>query len=230
MQVLVIEDIPEVVATISICFRIRWPQAVVVSTGHGRQAAELVETSAPNIVILDLGLPDMDGLEVLQEIRTFSDVPVIIVTGRGEETSKVVGLEMGADDYIIKPFSHTELMARAKAVLRRTNMPELRRDEGVANGRGIAIDLAGCRLTVEGNEIDLTPTEWRLLSYLVRNEGRVVTQGALAEKVWGSEYLNGSAIKMCVRRLRLKMGNASESPERIIRTHRGMGYSFSMPR
>ena len=201
----------------------------MLSAEKGSEALDMVESQTPDIVILDLGLPDMDGLEVLREIRRFSDLPVIIVTGRKEETMKVSGLEMGADDYIVNPFSHTELMARAKAVLRRSHMPELRQDQGVVNGRGISIDLAACRLVVHGREVSLTPTEWKLLSFLVRNQGRVMSHRVLAEKVWGTEFLDSSAIKMCVRRLRLKLDDLNKVSS-LMRTHRGLGYSFAMPR
>ena len=228
MRVVVIEDVPEVVETIRICFTIRWPDASVVSSMYGGDAVGLIESVAPDIVILDIGLPDMDGPVVLQEIRKYSDVPVIVVTGHSEETVRVTCLEMGADDYLVKPFSHTELMARGKAVLRRSHMPQLKGDEGIFSGRGMSIDLSGRRLLVEGNEVSLTPTEWKFLSYLVRNEGRVISHAALAEKVWGTEFLQGSAIKMCVRRLRQKFGDHS-SPAGVIRTHRGIGYSFVRP-
>ena len=132
MKVLVIEDIPEVVTTIRVCFTIRWPDTIVISSENGGDAVGLVESGSPDIVILDLSLPDMNGLDVLQEIRRFSDLPVIIVTAHDEEIVKVSGLELGAYDFLVKPFSHTELMARAKAVLRRTHMPQLRGDEGVS--------------------------------------------------------------------------------------------------
>ena len=226
MKVLVIEDVPEVVDTIRVCFTIRWPDATIVSSMYGGDAVPLIESVTPDIVMLDLSLPDMDGLVVLQEIRKFSDVPVIIVTS-GEETIRVTGLEMGADDYIVKPFSYTELMARAKAVLRRSHMPELRRDEGIVHARGVSIDLSAHRLTIEGGEVSLTPTEWRFLSYLARNEGRVISHDVLAEKVWGTEFLQGSAIKMCVGRLRRKLGDHSSTT--VIKTHRGLGYSFARP-
>ncbi len=163
---------------------------------------------------------------MLEDIRRFSDLPVIVVSADQDETTKIAALEMGADDYLTKPFSPTELMARAKAVLRRTHMPELRDDGGIVRGEGISIDMSRRRMLIDEQEISLTPTEWRLLTYLVRNEGRVVSHRVLAEKVWHSEYTTGSAIKMCVRRLRHKMGGASRCSA-MIRTHRGMGYSFA---
>ena len=229
MKVLVVEDAPEIADFIHMCFNIRWPGTVMVATEKGSDGAHLVQTEAPDIVIFGLGLLDADGHEVLREIRRFSDVPVIIVSARGDEVDRVKGLEMGSDDYIVKPFYPTELLARVRAVLRRTRMPELMGDPGVANGRGLSVDLAGYRLLVDGHEVTLTPTEWKLLSYFVRNEGRVASHRLLAEKVWGAEYPDGSAIKMCVRRLRVKPGDDPHQP-RIIRSHRGIGYSFSMLR
>ena len=226
MKVLVIDDFPDEVEIIGLCFRMRWPDATVISTGSGREAVGLVETGAPDIVILDLDLPDVQGVRVLKEIRRFSDLPVIVVSGDPEETTKINALELGADDCLSKPFPPTELMARAKAVLRRTHMPELRDDSGIVRGDGISIDLSRRRMLIDEQEISLTPTEWRLLTYLVRNEGRVISHRVLAEKVWHSEYTTGSAIKMCVRRLRHKIGDAGHCSA-MIRTHRGMGYSFA---
>ena len=229
MKVLVIEDVPEVVDTIRTCFTIRWPDATVVSTPYGGEALSILESEPPDMVILDLGLPDMDGLVVLQELRRYHDLPVIIVTASYEETVKVTGLEMGADDYLVKPFSHTELIARATAVLRRSHMPELQADEGVVAGRGLSIDLTGRRLLVDGQEVSLTPTEWKFLACLGRSEGKVVPHRVLAEKVWGTESIHGSAIKMCVRRLRRKLADYQQTSN-LIRTHRGIGYSFAKPR
>ena len=130
MKALIIEDAPDIVETISLCFELRWPEVEVISTAEGNKGLTLAETESPDIIILDLGLPDTDGFEVLKDIRSFSNVPIIIVTVRGDEMDRVRGLEMGADDYITKPFSHLELLARMKAVLRRTSMPELQAHEG----------------------------------------------------------------------------------------------------
>jgi two-component system KDP operon response regulator KdpE len=226
LNVLVIAESPDVVEIIGLCFHMRWPDATVLSTGSGREAVGRVETDAPDIVILDLALRDVQGVQVLKEIRRFSDLPLIVVSGDSNETTKITALEMGADDYLTKPFSPTELMARAKAVLRRTHMPELRDDSGIVRTDGVSIDMYRRRMLIDEHEISLTPTEWRLLTYLARNEGRVISHRVLAEKVWHSEYTTGSAIKMCVRRLRHKIGDAGYGSP-MIRTHRGMGYSFA---
>lgn len=158
MKVLVVEDSAEMVDTITLCFTIRWPDTKVIATNRGGEVAGLVASEAPDVVVLDLGLPDTDGLQVLGEVRKFSDVPVIIVTARGEEMARVKGLEMGADDYIVKPFSHTELLARVRAILRRSQKPELWTDEGMVTGTGFMVDLGGRRVMVSGKEVNLTPT------------------------------------------------------------------------
>jgi len=229
VKVLVVEDAQEVVETIDLCFSIRWPDTKLMSTGEGKEAPQLVELETPDIVILDLGLPDVDGIEVLQEIRSFSNVPVLIVTARGEETDRVMGLEKGADDYIVKPFSHTELMARVQAILRRAHMPELRAAESVIAAVDLNINFSGRRLQVKGKDVALTPTEWSLLSHLAHNEGMVVSHQALAEKVWSTDYLDDSVIKMAIRRLRIKLGDDPQAP-RLVHSHRGLGYSFVRPR
>jgi DNA-binding response OmpR family regulator len=119
LKILIVEDNPDTVEAMVLCFNIGFPEAAVISTARGRGAIRLAQKEVPNIIILDLGLPDMDGIDVLKELRTSSDAPVIIVTARSEEMSRVKGLEAGADDYILKPFHHTELLARVRAVLRR---------------------------------------------------------------------------------------------------------------
>lgn len=225
MKVLVVEDAPEVVETIRLCVSIRWPGTTLLVTSKGKEVPGLVETESPDVVLLDLGLPDSDGLSVLEQVRSFSDVPVIVVTARGDETSRVKGLEMGADDYVVKPFSHTELLARLRAVLRRSHRPEMWAQGAVVSDPHFTVDLAARRVFVDETEVELTPTEWNFLAYLVRNEGKVIPHNVLAEKVWGSEDVDPAAIKMCVRRLRVKLHDDSAVPT-LIRTHRGRGYSF----
>ncbi len=231
MRVLVVEDAPDLVEIIGLSLSIRWPDTEVLDCSSGSKAIHLAETEALDLVILDLGLPDVDGLEVLSAIRGMSRVPVIVVTGRAAVTDRVKGLEMGADDYIAKPFSQTELVARVNAVLRHDAMGP---GDGNATqpprrveGPGIVIDLGGPHVHIEGKEVNLTPTEWHMLELLVQNEGRVVPHDMLAKQVWGTEHLDPSTIKMGVRRLRLKLGDSAQLP-RVIRTHRGMGYSFDL--
>ncbi len=229
MKVVIIEDADEVVESIRLCISIRWPECETLSTPRGKEGIKLVEAHSPDAVILDISLLDGHGLDVLKDIRKFSDVPVIIVSVKADEVSRVKGLELGADDYITKPFSHTELLARMRAVLRRTHMPQLWGDEGVVQADGLSIDLAAGRVYVNNEEVELSATEWKLLQFLVRNERKVIPLQSLASNVWGLSYVEKSTIKMCIRRVRMKLGDDTKSP-RLIRSHRGRGYSFELSR
>ncbi len=229
MKVLIIEDTEEIVESIKLCIAIRWPESRVLSTPRGREGLRLIQDEPPDLVILDLVLADGYGLDVLKDIRAATDVPVIIVSVKGGEVSRVKGLELGADDFIVKPFSHTELLARMRAVLRRARMSSRGLDTGVVKGKSLTIDLGAGRAFVGNRETELSATEWKLLIYLARNEGRIIPAEMLASRVWGVSFVEPSTIKMCVRRLRLKLGDDTRAP-RIIRSHRGRGYSFELDR
>jgi two-component system KDP operon response regulator KdpE len=229
LKVLIIEDAPDIVESISLCFELRWPGVKVIATSEGSEGLTLVETEHPDVIILDLGLPDMDGLEVLKNVRAFSEVPVIIVTVRADEMDRIRGLELGADDYITKPFSHMELLARMKAVLRRTTMPELRAGEKSFYSSRLTIDFTTRTVIVNGHPVRLTPTEYSLLHYLVLNEGAVLTHRALLEKVWGEEYLDSPEyLKVYIQRLRNKLEEDISNPQFLI-SERGVGYKFIRP-
>jgi two-component system KDP operon response regulator KdpE len=227
VKVLVIEDTQEVLDIITLCLSVRWPDSNVITAQSGMTGLSHFKSDNPDLVLLDLGLPDIDGMDVLEQIRKSSAVPIIIVTGRGEEKSRVKGLEGGADDYIVKPFSHNELLARVRAVMCRVARKSAASDDGLVKGSGITIDFAGHILKVDGQEVSLAPTEWNLLAHLAGREGKVATHKDLAESVWGVEQMDPAAIKMAVRRLRLKLGDDSVPPK-IIRSHRGVGYSFEL--
>lgn len=229
MKVLIIEDDPLTVESLSLAFEFRWSDVTLVSTGKGAEGVGLAESESPDIVILDLGLPDVDGMEVLRDIRQFSDVPVIIITGRAEDSAIVRGLEAGADDYITKPFDAMVMLARVKSVLSRTRMPELRgKQSKIIVGR-LTIDFAARRVTLDGNPVALTATEWALLSELVRNEGKVVSLQGLAGKLWGEDAFEyPSTLRSYITRLRAKLGDSAEDPKTIL-TERGTGYRFVMP-
>ena len=227
MKVLAVEDSQDIVEAITLCFELRWPGAIVTSTAKGEEVAELVETETPDIVILDLGLPDIEGFEALRQIRAFSNVPVIILTVRNSEMDKVKGLELGADDYIIKPFSPGELLARVMAVLRRSQMPELKGNEKPIVAGKLSINLATREVFRSGKPIKLTPTEYNLLYQLARNEGRVLTHRMLLEKVWGPDYVDSTDyLKVYIQRLREKLEDDSSNP-RLLRSERGVGYMFT---
>ena len=226
MKLLIIEDSPEIIEAVSLCFELRWPEISTVSSDKGNKGIELAESESPDLIILDIGLPDIDGFEVLRQVRLFSDVPVIILTVRGEELDKIKGLEMGADDYLTKPFSHMELLARVKAVLRRSQMPELRGDEKPFVHGKLKVDFSSREITVDSNPVKLTPIEYNLLYQMIRNEGRVLTHRFLLEKVWGEEYTDATDyLKKYIQRLRQKLEDDSENP-RLIVTERGVGYKL----
>ena len=199
MKVVVIDDSPEIIEVVSLCFQLRWSNAELSSAPTGSEGLELVESKSPDIVILDIGLPDMEGFEVLKEIRRFSQVPVIMLTVRAEDTDVARGLEMGADDYITKPFSHIELVARVQAVLRRSQGAAVSSGERPFNSGKLFIDFTGNEVKVDGNSVKLTSTELKLLYLLVRNEGRLVTHEGLLSKVWGETYSDARATRPACR-------------------------------
>ena len=225
MKVLVIEDDKEIVDAISLAFQIRWPEAKVISTRLGQKGVELVESESPNIVILDLGLPDITGFEVLRQIRRFSAVPTIILTVRAEEADVVKGLEWGADDYITKPFRQLELLARVKSMIRRHSPSE---ETALVFGK-LRLDNETGQLHMGEKEIALTVTENNILGFMMKNEGRVVTHSNLAEAVWGDDYPGATdSLKVHIRRLREKIEEDPGKP-RIILTKTGIGYFLAKP-
>jgi DNA-binding response OmpR family regulator len=229
VKVLLLEDEEKVVESIRLCISSRWPDCVAIGTPHGEEGRRLVESESPDLVVLDLALGGGNGLDILKEIRRFSDVPVLLVSSTADEQSRTQGLQLGADDYIVKPFSDTELVVRIQAALRRAHLVEEKTDARVFTVEKISIDLAAGRVFVNGSEAQFSATEWKLLSYLVRNAGKVVSTQALAQNVWGLNFVETSTIKMCIRRVRLKLGDNTQSP-RLIRSYRGRGYSFDLER
>ncbi len=226
MKVLVIEDSPDIVDAVSMCFELRWPDSEVIHTDRGHRGITMVKDDLPDVVILDLGLPDLDGLEVLKKIRSFSNVPVAILTVRDAEVDKVRGLELGADDYIIKPFSHMELLERVKAILRRTQIPEHRTRHKIFSSSNLVIDFVSRTVTVNKQPVRLTPTEYNLLYYLVLNPNTTLTHQALLGKVWGEEYTDSPEyLKVYIQRLRNKIEEDPSNPQLII-SERGIGYKF----
>jgi two-component system response regulator VicR len=220
VKVLLIEDDKEIIDAIALAFKIRWPEAKVVSSRLGEKGIELVETEAPDIVILDLGLPDISGFDVLREIRRFSSVPTIILTVRADEADVVKGLEWGADDYIVKPFRQLELLARVKSLIRRQSPAE---GEQLVCGP-LRLDTATGELFLDGKEIALTVTENHILGHMMRNAGHVVTHSSLAEAVWGDDYPGAAdSLKVHIRRLREKI-EADPSHPKLILTRTGVGY------
>jgi len=223
MRILAVDDEPEVVDVVRLCFNLRWPEAEVLAAGTGQEALTAVEEQAPDLVLLDIMLPDMDGFEVCEEVRRFSDVPIIMLTARDAEVERVRGLEMGADDYITKPFSHLELLARSRAVLRRyQNQPPAVGETYEAGN--FQMDYGTRRVTVGDKQVRLTPIEYGLLYHLTRNAGRVMPHRTLLAKVWGREYTSElDYLKVYIRRLRHKLGEEVDA-NIAIESERGVGY------
>ena len=229
MRILVVDDEPDVVESVRLGFTLQWREVEVLGAGTGEAALDVVERQSPDIVLLDVGLPDKDGFTVLRELRAFSDVPVVMLTARDDAMDKVKGLELGADDYVTKPFNHLELMARVKAVLRRLDMPAPASRAPSFRSGDLEMDFAKQEVRLRGQRVELTPTEYKVLYHLVRNAGHVLQHGTLLAKVWGREYVDEvDYIRVYIRRLREKLGDDPEHP-RYIQTERRLGYRFLAP-
>jgi two-component system KDP operon response regulator KdpE len=198
----------------------------VISASDGYQALEKVTKELPDLIILDIMMPDMDGFETLKRIREISAVPVIFLSVKGEEFDRVRGLDLGADDYVTKPFSPKELVSRIKAVLRRakTTSPAYRSE--VVVDENLHIDFDQRKVVVRGQEVRLRPTEYRLLYQLVTNAGRLLTHEALLSKVWGPEYKDEDHyVRLYITYLRQKIEEDPKNPQYIL-SERGLGYRF----
>jgi two-component system KDP operon response regulator KdpE len=222
MKVLLIEDDLATVEAIRLCFEIYWHEATLVATAEGFNGIDLLKRERPDVIILDLGLPDIDGLRVLEEIRQFTDVPVLIISARDTQEAIVKGLELGAEDYIVKPFSYRELQSRLEGILR----PSL--PEGKISSGGLDIDLATGQVAVDGNPVELAPIEWALLSHLVKNEGRTVPLQRLAKEVWKSDSIDRMAMRTTASKLSKQLGDDPRAP-RIILSEHEVGYRFVRP-
>lgn len=224
MKLLLVDDDAEIRSSVRLGFELQWRDLAFVEAANGTDGLRLVEEERPDLVLLDVGLPDIDGYEVLRQLRAFSSVPVIMLTARDEPIDRVRGLEAGADDYVAKPFDHLELMARVRAVLRRLDLraPSART---AAYRRGeLEIDTDARLVRVGGSAVALTATEWRILEMLVANAGWVVPHDRLLARVWGREEpADLESLRVFVRRLRVKLGDDAEHP-RYIETLRGVGY------
>ena len=220
-RILVVDDDRQLLRALRINLTARGYEVVVALTGTAALGAASRE--APDLVIVDLGLPDMDGVEVVEGVRGWSGVPVIVLSARHLEQSKVRALDAGADDYVTKPFGMDELLARIRAALRRrTPGPE----EPVVHTDAFTIDLAARRVTRDGHDVRLTPTEWHLLEVLVRNPGRLVPHKRLLQEVWGPRYESETNyLRVYLAQLRAKLEPDPARPRHLL-TGPGMGYRF----
>lgn len=197
----------------------------VIHATDGQSALDLFDTESPDLILLDIMMPKMDGYEVCKRIREFSKVPIIMVTAKGNDEEKVRGLDAGADDYVAKPFSFDELAARVRAVLRRSSYwGEV--GEPTFECGDLSIDYARHKSTLRDEELDLSATEYRLLTYMTRNAGRILTPDQILSSIWGDEYVGEHhLLQVNISSLRKKLGEDSKHP-RFIQTKHGMGYMF----
>ncbi|MGB5846412.1 MAG: response regulator transcription factor [Anaerolineales bacterium] len=226
-RILVVDDEPAV--TNLLAYNLRKAHYEVMVANDGNEALRLAYEASPDLILLDLMIPEVDGLDVCRELRKTSGVPIIMITARGEETDRVVGLELGADDYVTKPFSVRELMARIKAVLRRTQSEhKARAPSTLLHGPGgLLMDVDAHTVVVENIALNLTRLEFDLLYHLLSNAGRVLTRERLLEQAWGYDFAGDTrAVDSAVKRLRAKLRIATANAD-AIEAVRGVGYRFN---
>jgi two-component system response regulator RegX3 len=225
-KILIVEDEGSFSEALSFLLGKEGFESVIAETG--KVALEEFKKSQFDLILLDLMIPEVSGIDVCRAIRTTSSVPIIMLTAKDSEVDKVVGLELGADDYVTKPYSSRELVARIKAVLRRgvSDEAQTSSDSGIHSIAGIRMDIERHQVTVNGNPIQLPLKEFELLEFLLRNEGRVLTRGQLIDRVWGGDYYGDTkTLDVHIKRLRSKIEVDPANPA-LIQTIRGLGYKF----
>ena len=222
-RILVVDDEPRMIGFIRMNLELE--EHLVIEAHSGLEALDAIRTQLPDLVLLDVMMPELDGFETLRMLREFSDIPVIMLTAKGEENDKVRGLELGADDYITKPFGPRELSSRIKAIFRRLEKPTT--EEAILQiDERLSVDFNRREVIVQGERIKLRPTEYRLLYHLIRNAGWTVPHDQLLQKVWGYEYRDEAHyVRLYVNYLRDKIEADPADPQYII-TERGVGYRF----
>ena len=222
-KILVVEDEPSIGEVVSLYLK-RAGYSVTLA-GDGHAALEAFKQTSPDLVIVDVMLPKMDGYELTRRLRAWSDVPIIMLTARKEESDRIAGLDMGADDYVVKPFSPQELVSRVKAVLRRTHGTVQESYEETLDFNGMLIDPRTRLVTMDEKEKSLTAKEFELLWLLARHPRQVFTRDQLLERVWDTEYVDPSTVTVHIRRLREKIESDPSKPRHVM-TVWGVGYKF----
>ena len=224
-KILVVEDEPSLVDALE--YGLATEGFDVVTSSDGEESLRLFDRERPDLVLLDVMLPGLPGTEVCKRIRSASAVPIIMLTARDAEIDKVVGLELGADDYVTKPFSMRELTARVRAVLRRGGESDLPDVSAPLEMRGIRMDPERYEVSARGEPVDLPPKEFALLELLLRNAGRVMTRDLIIDRVWGGDYVGDTkTLDVHIKRLRSRLEEDPREP-RLIVTVRGVGYKFA---
>ena len=222
--ILVVDDEPRIIEAVSMNLELEGYQ--VSAARNGYEALQKLTEDLPDLIILDVMMPEIDGFETLRKIREVSTVPVIMLTVKGEEIDKIKGLDLGADDYVTKPFSPKELVSRVKAVLRRVEMPTPAPKTEIRVDDSLSIDFSHRKVMVKGKEVHLRPTEYRLLYHLVSNAGHVLTHETLLRRVWGNEYRDEDHyLWLYITYLRQKLEEDPKHPKYIL-SERGIGYRF----
>ena len=226
MKLLVVDDDTNLVDALVQSFTLEWPDCQVLTAGTASEALRAFSGLEPDLIVLDIALPGENGYEVLRRIRRLSDVPVVLITGRGIDMHEVRGLQLGADDFIPKPFTHAVLIARVKSLLRRAGRPA--RDHSMPDRvvGDLAIDFRTHEVTVRGDRVRLTPVEYKLLYYLARTPGRLIPHSKLLELVWGNASSDLGRLHVYVKRLRDKIEDGAAA---FIENERGLGYRFVRP-
>jgi two-component system KDP operon response regulator KdpE len=221
VKILIADDDPQILRALRITLTARGYEVVIAH--DGKAALDAATKVHPDIIVLDLGMPGLTGVQVIQAIRGWSQVPILVVSGRSESWDKVEALDAGADDYVTKPFAADELLARIRALGRRTPSAT---EEPIVSFGDVTVDLSSHVVTRAGSSVRLTPTEWRLLEVLVRNPGRLVTREALLTEVWGPQYTTDTGyLRLYLSQLRKKLESEPSSPRYLV-TEAGMGYRF----
>ena len=229
MKVLIVDDEPDVRSLVRSALEYARVPSEAIEAADAEEAFEAVASAQPDIMVLDLALPQRDGFSVLEELRRTSDLPVIVLTARGLEHDKIRGLQLGADDYMTKPFSPRELLARIETVLRRTTRTGAEARPGVIESGALRIDVGGRRVFLSGEEVRLTRTEFDLLAELAAHRGEALAHEALLVKVWGPEYRGENHyLKVYIGRLRDKLEDDASQPRLIVNV-RGVGYRLNTP-
>jgi two-component system KDP operon response regulator KdpE len=221
VKILIADDDPQIVRALRITLTARGYE--VVTAADGKAALDAATRAHPDIVVLDLGMPGLTGVQVIEALRGWTQVPILVVSGRSGSWDKVAALDAGADDYVTKPFAADELLARIRALARRTPAAD---EEPVVTFGDVTVDLVARLVTRAGAPVRLTPTEWRLLEVLVRNPGRLVTRETLLTEVWGPQYTTDTGyLRLYLSQLRKKLEAEPSAPVHLV-TEAGMGYRF----
>lgn len=221
MRILIADDDPQFLRALRITLGARGYEVLLAR--DGQHALEMAIDHKPDIILLDLGMPRLDGVKVIEAVRGWSSAPILVISGRSGSAEKVEALDAGADDYVTKPFSMDELLARIRVLTRRIGQDEVDEEPIVAFG-SVWVDLAAHTVTRDGANVRLTPTEWRVLELLIRNEGRLVTRQTMLSQVWGSEHVTDTGyLRLYISQLRKKLESEPSRPRYLI-TDAGMGY------